>query len=250
MDFGLSRNDHVDGVRLFFRPCRSALQSDRAASCVGAQAQRRIACMSRHGGFCLLRISRASREGLPRHLSAAARTGSLHRLMSTIAFRGPVIALGRLSTRAIALKDDRSWTLCRVRTTIQLSHIKGIRSRAGMLLSWKIKTGKCWAREIVHRFRFLETDGSTSRLDNSLRLVSAARCHPGRVIVPWPSGTAKGRKDRILALNPPTLHCSLLSCLQRTLIQATKDECLMELSPPARRILLVVSFSLARFLFI
>lgn len=87
--------------------------------------------MNLPGGFCLLRTSRTFREGIPRRLSALARTGSLRRPMSTIASRGWAIALKTLGARAAALGGKR-WVFRRARIIIRSSLTKGILHSAGM----------------------------------------------------------------------------------------------------------------------
>ena len=85
--------------------------------------------MSPRGGSCPLRTLRAFHEGILRHLSAAARTESLHRLMSTIASRGSAITLGMLGIRALALNGP-SWTFRFAKIISRLSPHKGSPLRA------------------------------------------------------------------------------------------------------------------------
>lgn len=163
--------------------------------------------MNPHGGFFLLPTSRAFREGLPRRPSAAARTGSLPRPTNTNVSRGLAIARVILCTRVTA-PNGKSSTLRCVRIIPRLIPIEAILSRAGMSPSrHSSKRRKCSLWAIVDR---LEADGSPARLDNSLTSFSCkatAHNHPGRVIAPSPSGTAKLRKGMLPAPRPPFPPC-------------------------------------------
>ena len=178
----------------FLRFYRSALRNDQAANYARAQGLRRIAFMNPRGGFCLLPTSRAFREGLLRRLAAVAKTGSLRKLMSMTASHGLAIALGTLCIRVLAL-NGRSWTLRCLRMIARSSPIKGIPPRARTFLLGNVtKMGKYSPRAILDCFRSSETDGSTSRLDDSLASAfhpKTACSHPIRPTVPSQSGTVK-----------------------------------------------------------
>ena len=217
---------------------RSALRNDQAANCAGVQGLRRTAFTSPRGGFYLLQTSRAFHEGLLQRLSAVVRTGSLRKLMSTIVSHGLAIALETLFTRALVLKG-RSWTLRCVRTTARSSPIKGIPPpRAGMFLLGNVSKmgkhpplGRSWTAFDLWRLM-----DPTYRPDHSPLHTITTCNHQVRPIVPSPSGTAESRMDFflflafLLAFNS-LLHCSLLSCLERTL-QATKSQYLINLVSP------------------
>ena len=132
LDLAQSGNSRTDVEFPFFFGCyRSALRNDRAANCARARGWRKIASMSPRGGFCLLPTSRTSREGIPQHLAAVAKTGGRRKQMTMIVSRGLAISLKTLHIRAMAL-NGRSSTFRCVRITTQLSHIRGISRHAGV----------------------------------------------------------------------------------------------------------------------